>query len=103
MSFGLVLDAALEAQQACINTGYRFRVIGGVALQRWGEPVNPGSEANSDILDYCPMVTPDGKYLFFSRRRSDPPGGWPNVVEAEVYRVDAVVIERLQPGIGYAH
>ncbi|MDT8449186.1 MAG: sialidase family protein [Wenzhouxiangellaceae bacterium] len=69
----------------------------------WGEPVNLGPEVNSDMLDYCPMVTPDGKYLFFSRRRSDPPGGWPNVVEGDVYRVDAAVIERLRPGANNAH
>jgi len=48
------------------------------------------------------MVTPDGKDLFFSRRRSDPPGGWPNVVEGDVYGVDAEVIERLRPGVEYA-
>lgn len=63
----------------------------------WGEPVNLGPDVNSEILDYCPMVTPDGKYLFFSRRRSDPPGGWPNVAEGDVYWVDASVIERLRP------
>jgi hypothetical protein len=64
----------------------------------WGEPLNLGPDINSDILEYCPMVTPDGKYLFFSRRRSDPPdGGWPNVVEGDVYWVDASVIERLRP------
>jgi len=68
----------------------------------WGEPVNLGPEVNSEILDYCPMVTPDGKYLFFSRRRSEPPGGWPNVVEGDVYWVDAEVIERLRSGVGYA-
>jgi len=66
----------------------------------WGEPVNLGPEVNSEILDYCPMVTPDGKYLFFSRRHSDPPGGWPNVVEGNVYWVDASVIERLRPTEG---
>lgn len=67
----------------------------------WGEPVNLGPEVNSEILDYCPMVTPDGKYLFFSRRNSNPPGsGWPNVAEGDVYWVDASVIERLRPTEG---
>jgi len=58
MTFGPVLDAALEAQQVCINTGFRFSVIGGVALQRWGEPrftadadlsvlVEPGQESQA--------------------------------------------------------
>ena len=35
---------------------------------RWGELVNLGPTINSDQTDFCPMVTPDGKYLFFSRR-----------------------------------
>jgi hypothetical protein len=62
----------------------------------WGEPINLGPEVNSDATEYCPMVTPDGKYLFFSRRRSDPPGsGWPNVVEGDVYWVDMEVVHRL--------
>jgi hypothetical protein len=64
----------------------------------WSEPINLGPDVNSEDLEYCPMVTPDGKYLFFSRRRSDPPdSGWAGVVEGDVYWVDASVIERLRP------
>lgn len=58
MSLGPVFDAALEAQRACIRTGFEFCVIGGVALQRWGEPrftadadlsvlVKPGQESRA--------------------------------------------------------
>ena len=64
----------------------------------WGEPINLGPEVNSEVLEYCPMVTPDGKYLFFSRRLSDPAdGGWPNVTEGNVYWVDMEVVHRLRP------
>jgi len=72
MTFGPVLDAALEAQQVCINTGYRFCVIGGVALQRWGEPrftadadlsvlVEPGQESHAVrcLLDELPARIDD--------------------------------------------
>lgn len=38
MTVGPVLDAALAAQAACEKLGLSFCVIGGVALQRWGEP-----------------------------------------------------------------
>ncbi len=38
MTLGPVLDAALAAQAACEKLGLSFCVIGGVALQRWGEP-----------------------------------------------------------------
>lgn len=35
-----VFEAALEIQRFCEENGYRFCVIGGVALQRWGENRN---------------------------------------------------------------
>jgi len=38
VTVGPVLDAALAAQAACEKLGLSFCVIGGVALQRWGEP-----------------------------------------------------------------
>lgn len=38
MSHGPVLGAALQAQAACEAIGLRGCVVGGVALQRWGEP-----------------------------------------------------------------
>lgn len=58
MSLGPVFDAALAAQAACARLGLPFCVIGGVALQRWGEPrftadvdlsvlVTPGEEART--------------------------------------------------------
>lgn len=33
----------------------------------WGKDVNMGPEINTSGIDYCPMVTPDGKYFFFTR------------------------------------
>ena len=56
-----------------------------------------GSPINSEWTDFCPYMSPDGKYFFFSRRYSDPPdSGWPGVVEGEVYWVDAEAIFRLR-------
>ncbi len=33
----------------------------------WGQGVNMGETINSADIDYCPMVTPDGKYLFYTQ------------------------------------
>ncbi len=33
----------------------------------WSAGVNMGPEINTPGIDYCPMVTPDGKYFFFTR------------------------------------
>lgn len=38
----------------------------------WGQAKNMGDKINSDQLDYCPFVTADGKYLFFTSQRVDP-------------------------------
>ncbi|HET9425536.1 MAG TPA: hypothetical protein VFO55_09205 [Gemmatimonadaceae bacterium] len=35
----------------------------------WGRPVNLGPTVNSRAADYCPLVSPDGKYLYFSSTR----------------------------------
>src|SRR6185295_7642527 len=34
----------------------------------WGQPLNLGDTINTSATEFCPMVTPDGRYLFFSRR-----------------------------------
>lgn len=33
----------------------------------WSEPVNLGPRVNSAATEFCPMVSPDGRWLFFSR------------------------------------
>ena len=33
-----IFEAALEIQATCVSRGWKFCVIGGVAVQRWGEP-----------------------------------------------------------------
>lgn len=53
----------------------------------WSRPKNMGPDINSARRDFCPMVTPDGKYLFFSSKRL---GG------GDIFWVDADVIEELR-------
>ena len=35
----------------------------------WTDEINLGEEINTDGLEICPMITPDGKYLFFLRHK----------------------------------
>ncbi len=60
----------------------------------WSEPVNLGETINTAEHEFCPMVTPDGKYLFFSRRWGST---WENTTAGDVYWVDAKVLESLRP------
>ncbi|MBW1298996.1 hypothetical protein [Aquimarina litoralis] len=34
---------------------------------QWSKPINLGPNVNSNFSETCPSITPDGKYLFFSR------------------------------------
>ena len=33
----------------------------------WGQDIHMGDTINSEETDYCPMVTPDGKYFFYTQ------------------------------------
>ena len=53
----------------------------------WTPPKNMGPAINSDKRDFCPTVTPDGKYLFFSSKR---------LGVGDIFWVDADVIGALR-------
>ncbi len=53
----------------------------------WTPLKNLGDAVNTDAREFCPMVTPDGKYLFFtSKRRGD----------GDIFWVNAKIIETLR-------
>lgn len=56
----------------------------------WTEPINLGNQVNTIFNESCPSISPDGKYLFFSRY--DEAGGLPNI-----YWVSSEVIKNLGP------
>lgn len=60
---------------------------------RWQPLVNLGDTINTDQTEFCPMVTPDGKYLFFSRRWG---ATWEETTAGDVYWVDVKVLERFK-------
>jgi len=37
----------------------------------WTKPISLGNEVNSNFDEGCPSITPDGKYLFFSRSNDE--------------------------------
>ena len=49
----------------------------------WSAAVNVGEAINTDQFDYCPVVSPDGQYFFYSS-------------EGQVYWMDAGFIEELR-------
>ena len=53
----------------------------------WTKAKNMGPKINSFARDYCPSVSPDGKYFFFSSRK---------LGTEDIYWVDARIIENLR-------
>jgi len=59
----------------------------------WGEPAHLANIINTEHTEFCPMVTPDGKYLFFSRLHG---GSWSKATAGDVYWVDAKILEQFR-------
>jgi Tol biopolymer transport system component len=47
-----------------------------------------GKPINTKVYEYCPMVSPDGKYLFFSRFFEG---------KSDIYWVDSRIIDKYRP------
>ena len=60
----------------------------------WTEPTNMGPLFNGPQVEFCPMMSPDGKWFSFSRRYGE---SWDTTTDAEIYWVDASVLEELRP------
>jgi hypothetical protein len=60
----------------------------------WGQPVNLGETVNTEHTEFCPMATPDGRYLFFSRRWG---ATWNEATAGDVFWVDARILDRFRP------
>ena len=59
--------------------------------------MNLGAVVNSDQTEFCPMLTPDGKYLFFSRRYGNT---WNESKRCEILWIDAGYLELFRIGMG---
>ena len=55
----------------------------------WGDAMNLGNKVNSDLSDLCPVVSPDGKYFFFTKYNASNN-------EGDIYWVSTKVIEDIK-------
>lgn len=79
----------------------------------WSEAVNLGPEVNSGANEYCPYVTPDGRFFVFNSTRAVAPKpgpdgrvGYAALAEAakapgngqsDIYWIDAAFLDALRP------
>ncbi len=57
--------------------------------ETWGEPRRLGDRINSSYAETCPSLSPDGKYIFFSRY-NEPEG------KSNIYWVSSGIIEEVR-------
>jgi dipeptidyl aminopeptidase/acylaminoacyl peptidase len=55
----------------------------------WSKLRNMGPPVNTAANEYCPMLSPDGRYLFFTSTRTG---------NGDIYWVDAAIVEGLREG-----
>jgi hypothetical protein len=79
----------------------------------WSPLKNMGAAINTAANEHCPILSPDGKYLFFSSGRSRHPNfskepitliakiammnSWGNGRNEDIYWIDARIIDSLRP------
>ncbi len=71
--------------------GYRDLYISFQIDGAWTDAHNLGRPINSEYWDIYPSVSPDGRYLFFTRRES-----WQATEDSDIYWVSAGFIDRLR-------
>lgn len=62
---------------------------------KWQRPAffNLGENINEDWVYFCPYMSPDNNYFFFSKRYSSPSNsGWKGVTKGEVYWVNSTEV-----------
>jgi Tol biopolymer transport system component len=82
----ILLDARREDGQGLGDIYVAFALEDG----GWTTPVNLGPGVNSAFSESCPSLSPDGRYLFFSRYEEE--GGL-----SQIYWASADVIEAVRP------
>ncbi len=63
----------------------------------WLTPINMGSVINTELQESSPFVTPDGKYLFYTRGEWKTKKDGSRYYVGKRYWVDAQIIENLRP------
>ena len=65
----------------------------------WSEPANLGGAINTPAREFCPAVSPDGKYVYFTSKRA---AGGPSRGEPAASTVDALTAsyDAIENGLG---
>ncbi len=94
----------VSPDESFLITGNTYTNQNGFAISfkengKWQSPqyFDIGESIDKDWVYYCPYMSPDNKYFFFSKRYSNPPNsGWKGVTKGQVYWVEASKLKHLK-------
>lgn len=86
----LVLTTVRDVNHGSADLYVSFRGEDG----SWGAPINLGDKVNSPTFENCPILSPCGKYFFFTSRKMSP------ALTAQGVTYAAIKSATLQPGNG---
>lgn len=66
----------------------------------WSEPVNLGDAVNPSAREYCPAVSPDGNYFFFTSKRGADAGPGGGVRAAATFEALTAGYDAIENGLG---
>ena len=94
----------VSPDESFLITGNTYTKEKGFAISfkkdgKWQTPIpfSLNQPLDKDWIYFCPYMSPDNRYFFFSKRYSDPPdSGWNGAIKGEVYWMDARSILNLK-------
>ncbi|MFQ3251487.1 MAG: hypothetical protein ACI9O6_003337 [Glaciecola sp.] len=84
----IIFDSRRDGGYGSSDLFISFRTADGL----WGPAINLGGKINTPSAENYPSVSPDGKFLFFDRRKNSEN----NQPTVDIYWVDAQIIETLK-------
>jgi hypothetical protein len=84
----MITKVRMEVIKMFINGFYRTPGNLGTKDGSWTTLQNMGKIINTKYSEFCPMLSPYGKFFFFSRNKNDT---------CDIYWIDAKIIEDFKP------
>lgn len=88
-----------------IFSGYHYKGMGGLDLYicfkqvdgSWGYPINMGDKINTNLNERFPVVSPDGKFMFFMRHTETQDIFWVSTSAFEDFEKESLVKSKKPP------
>ena len=81
----IIFDSKLAENYGKADIYVAFKTIN----DNWSEPINLGPLVNTEYLETCPSLSPDGKYIFFGRYNDENE-------KSNIYWISSEIIYKLR-------